>query len=258
MVGRLSVIMITKNEEATLAGACESVQFADELIILDSGSTDKTVEIARQYTDRVIETDWPGDGPQKNRGIEQASGDWILCLDADERVSPALAQTIQSICQSERAPYAAYDIRFQSYYLGHPIRFGDWMGESHIRLFKRGLARFTPAFIYGAQGAHCDLTVDGKIGKIHEKITHHPFPNFEKLLRKMNEYSTGSAAIRAHHGKRGGLGPAITHGLWAFLRGYIFKFGFLDGAAGFMLAVSNAEGTYYRYLKVGHLQRASS
>lgn len=247
----LSVVLITKNEALNVRACLESVAFADEIIVYDSGSTDDTVAICREYTQQVVVTDWPGDGPQKNRAMAQASGEWILCIDADERLSPTLVEEIKQVLQGTE--YNAFDIPFLSHYCGKPIRYGDWRGEHHIRLFRRGKAAFTPAYVYGADGAHCRLEVEGRTGKLKGKILHYPFPNLERVLTKLNAYSSGSAAIRHHHGKRGGIGVALAHGIWAFIRGYCLRLGFLDGREGFLLAVSNAEGTYYRYLKLMYL-----
>lgn len=243
---KLSVILITKNEAHNVADCLASVNFADEIIVFDSGSTDGTVDICKQYTPHVTVTpDWPGDGPQKNRALAQASGTWILCLDADERVSSSLAKEIQQTIASSNL--CAFAIAYQSTYCGKVIRFGDWHNESHIRLFRRTQASFSSAIV------HCQLTVQGKIGKLKSPIIHHPFPHLAAMLHKMNDYSTQSARIYFQQGKKASLATAITRSLWAFFRGYFLKLGFLDGREGLLLAMSNAQGTYYRYLKLMYL-----
>lgn len=253
---RLSAIVITYNEAHQIARCLEKLHFADEIVVFDSGSTDDTVSICRQYTSHVTVTDWPGDGPQKNRAFEAATGDWLLCVDADELVSEALALEIQQAI--ENTSHAAFSVPFQSYYLGRAIRYGDWRGEAHVRLIRRGYGTFTPAYVYGADGAHCELTVKGTTGALKNKIAHYPFPSVERMLEKLNAYSSGSAAIRHHKGKRGGVLVAIAHALWSFFRGYIIRRGFLDGREGFILAISNAEGTYYRYIKLWYLAQQAS
>lgn len=246
---KLSVIVITKNEAHNIENCLKSVFFADEIVIFDSGSTDDTVAIAKHYTPHVTVTpDWPGDGPQKNRALSKTTSDWVLCLDADERVSPELALEIQALL-SEKARYAAYDIPYQSTYCGKPIHFGDWRGESHIRLFQRHLARFTENVV------HCHLAVDGKIGKLKHKIIHHPFHHLGAMLHKLNDYSTQSAKALFDTGKTASLWTALSHASWSFLKGYILRLGFLDGPTGFILAMSNAQGTYYRYLKLRDLSK---
>lgn len=244
---KLTVIVITKNESHNIEDCLKSVSFADEIIVFDSGSEDETVSIAKRYTPLVTVTpDWPGDGPQKNRALNTASGDWVLCLDADERVTPPLAEEIKNIIASKQI-FAAFDIPYQSTYCGKPIRFGDWKNESHIRLFQRHLARFTENIV------HCHLVVNGKVGKLKNKILHHPFHHLGAMLYKLNDYSTQGAKALFEKGRKATLCTAISHAAWAFLNGYIFKLGFLDGREGLILALSNAQGTYYRYLKLMYL-----
>jgi glycosyltransferase involved in cell wall biosynthesis len=246
---KLTVIVITKNEAHNIEDCLKSVSFADEIIVFDSSSTDETVALAKRYTPLVTVTpDWPGDGPQKNRALATASGEWVLCLDADERVTPPLAQEIQATIQNKQN-IAAYDIPYQSTYCGKPIRFGDWRGESHVRLFQRSKAKFTENIV------HCHLAVNGKTGKLKNKILHHPFHHLGAMLYKLNDYSTQSAKALFEKGRKASLCTAISHALWSFFKGYILRLGFLDGREGFILAVSNAQGTYYRYLKLMYLHQ---
>lgn len=247
---KLSAIVITKNESINIADCLASLSFADEIIVFDSSSTDNTVEIARKFTQKVFVTpDWPGDGPQKNRALEHVTSEWVICLDADERVTPELAKEILKTI--ENTPFDAFSIPYQSTYCGNLIRFGDWANESHVRLFRYSKAKFTTDIV------HCHLKVDGKIGKLKSIIIHHPFRTLSALIHKMNDYSTQSAKAYYLKGKRATLSTAISHSLWSFFRGYVLKLGFLDGKAGFQLAISNAQGTYYRYLKLMYLCQTS-
>ncbi len=247
---KLSVIVVTKNEAHNIADCLKSVSFADEIVIFDSGSTDGTPALCQTYTPKVtITPDWPGDGPQKNRAIAQANGEWILCLDADERVSPELAQEILSVINGNSS-HDAFDIPYQSTYCGKAIRFGDWRGESHIRLFRKSKARFTEDIV------HCHLDVKGTVGTLKNIIIHHPFHHLGAMLHKLNDYSNQSAKLLFAKGRKSSLCTALSHSIWSFLRGYIIKLGFLDGREGFLLAVSNAQGTYYRYLKLMYLWQA--
>lgn len=241
----LSVIVITKNEAHNIEACLESVSFADEWVVVDSGSTDNTVELSRKFTDKVLVTDWPGDGPQKNRAIDMTTGDWILCLDADERVTPQLAAEIKQAMQQDSCQ--GFEIPYISTYCGKAIRWGDWRGEKHLRLFKKSAGQFSNHVV------HCRAQVEGKIGLLKHHILHHPFRNMDALLHKLNDYSTGSAVRKFEQGKKATLWTAISHGLWTFIRGYFIKLGLLDGKEGFMLALSNAHGTYYRYVKLMHL-----
>jgi glycosyltransferase involved in cell wall biosynthesis len=243
---KLSVIIVTKNEERNIRDCLKSVQFADEIIVFDSSSTDNTVAICREYTPLVTVTpDWPGDGPQKNRALALATGDWVLCLDADERVSPELAKEMMTTLSQTSCN--AFTLSFRSRYCSKPLRFGDWFNEVHTRLFRRNHGKFTESIV------HCRLQVDGKIGRLRAPIIHFPFHELHTLLDKMNQYSTKSAQHLYQQGKKSSLKTALAHAFWAFTKGYCFKCGFLDGREGFLLAMSNAQGTYYRYLKLMYL-----
>jgi len=242
-MSRLSIILITKNEEHDLADCLKSVNWADEIIICDSGSTDATLDIARQFSDKVYSTDWPGFGPQKNRALDKASGQWVLSIDADERVSPELKDEILGVLSSHN-PADAYSIPRHSFYCGHPIRHGDWRDDRVTRLFQRNKAKFCDSLV------HESLQVEGQIASLKAPLIHHAFKDLHEVLRKIDHYSTLGAQNRHQKGKTGSLSQALGHALWTFIRGYIFRLGFLDGKAGFQLAVSNAEGCYYRYLKL--------
>jgi glycosyltransferase involved in cell wall biosynthesis len=238
----LSVIVITHNEATNIAACLESVSWADEIAIVDSGSSDETVAICRRYTSKVEVTDWPGFGPQKNRALALATSDWVLSLDADERVSPELASEIRQALAQPQAD--AYELPRLSSYLGREMRHGGWWPDHVTRLFRRGRASFSDAAV------HESLQVEGRIGRLQQPLIHHPFRSLDQVIRKMDTYSTASAATMAARGRNAGLGSAILHGLFAFLRTYLLRAGFLDGRLGFVLAISNAEGAYYKYLKL--------
>ncbi len=244
---RLSVVIITKNEQASIRRCLESVKWADEIIVLDSGSTDDTVGICREYTLHVHQTDWPGFGPQKNRALERASGDWVLSLDADEWVTPALRDELE---RAMAQPQAASAFRFPrlSSFCGRFMRHSGWWPDHVVRLFRRGAARFSD------DAVHERVIVDGKIGSLQEPLMHETFVDLDELLAKMNNYSTLSAQDMQRDGKRSGLPMAVARAAWAFVRSYFLRGGFLDGREGFMLAVATAEGTYYRYVKLLLLQ----
>jgi glycosyltransferase involved in cell wall biosynthesis len=243
----LSVIVITRDEEHTIADCLDSVSWADEIVVFDSGSRDRTVEICRRYTDKVFETDWPGFGIQKNRALEQARCDWVLNLDADERVTQALAEEIRERLGDTRA--SGFDIPFKSSYLGRFMVHGDWRGEHHVRLFRRVAGRFTDDRV------HERLIVQGGVESLRNPIEHHSYDDLEEVLDKVNRYSTAGAELKHARGQRSSLGKALSHALWTFLKGYLFKGGFLDGREGFLLALSNTEGCFYRYVKMIYLQQ---
>jgi glycosyltransferase involved in cell wall biosynthesis len=243
----LSVIIITQNEAINIATCLQSVQFADEIIILDSGSTDETVTIARTYTDKVYRVDWPGYGTQKNRALQKATGDWVLSIDADEVVTPELGQEIKKILTHPHT-FDGYFIRRKSKYCHQMIQYGDWKNDKYLRLFKRGKAQFKEVPV------HEELIINGNTSELNSCLIHNSLRNLEEVLLKMNAYSSLSAGHKYHQGNKSGLLTAVVRGTWTFVRGYILKLGFLDGKKGFMLAVSNAEGCYYRYLKLMLLQ----
>lgn len=239
---KLSAIVITKNEEANIGACLASLEWADEIVVVDSGSTDRTVEIARAAGTRVVQTDdWPGFGAQKNRALDACTGDWVLSIDADERVDERLRAEIE---RALAAPaFDVYEMPRRSTYCGRFLRHGGWWPDYTRRLFRRGAARFSPARV------HERLETDRPIGRLAAPLIHYSFRSMEQVLDKMNRYSSDSAAMLAAAGKAPGLARAIAHGVAAFVRTYVLRLGFLDGRHGFLLAVSNAEGSYYRYVK---------
>ncbi|HEX6362100.1 MAG TPA: glycosyltransferase family 2 protein [Albitalea sp.] len=257
---QLSVILITRNEAHNVAGCLGSVAFADEWIVVDSGSTDGTREIAERFGARVVKTgDWPGFGAQKNRALALAQGRWVLSIDADERVDERLAASIRKVVEADTSGHASapaagrdavprtvgYELSRLSSFCGQWMRHGDWYPDRVLRLFRRGAGRFSDDLV------HERLIVDGAVGRLEGELLHDSMPTLEGALDKMNRYTSGRARDKVRAGQRGGLGKALAHGLWAFLRCYGLRRGFLDGRLGFVLAVYVAEGTYYRYLKMG-------
>jgi glycosyltransferase involved in cell wall biosynthesis len=239
---RLSIIIVARNEAANIVECVRSARFADEVIVLDSGSTDATADLARAEGARVAVTDWPGYGPQNNRAIDMASGDWFFCLDADERISDALAAEIRAAIENPQVN--GYRVPRQSMYCGRFMRHGGWTPDYTWRLARRGRGRFTDHYL------HAHLQVQGATGTLRQPIVHYSYRTMEDVLEKLDRYSTANARDMADAGRRGSLAAAVGHGLWAFFRTYVLRLGFLDGRWGFMLAVSNAEGTYYRYVKL--------
>jgi glycosyltransferase involved in cell wall biosynthesis len=240
---KLSAIVIVKNEQASIRRCLESVKWADEIIVFDSGSTDDTVSICREYTDHVQQTDWPGFGPQKNRALQRATGDWILSLDADEWITPDSRREIEQTISHEQDA-AAFRLPRLSSFCGRFMRHSGWWPDHVVRLFRRGAARFSD------DAVHERVIVEGKTETLREPIMHETFVDLDELLAKMNHYSTLSAQDMERAGKSTGLALAAARAVWAVVRTYIFRGGFLDGREGFMLAVATAEGTYYRYVKL--------
>ncbi len=243
---RLTVIVIACNEIQRLPRCLASVRFADEVIVVDSGSRDGTQDAARALGARVIETpDWPGFGAQKNRALDAARGDWVLSLDADEWLDPVLARSVQSLLAAGgEAMDAAYEVSRLSSFCGQWMRHSGWYPDRVVRLFKRGAARFSDDQV------HERLLVQGTIGRLDGHLLHDSIPTLDVAIDKMNRYSAGRAQDMLGQGRSGGLGRALGHGAWTFLRTYVIKRGFLDGRMGVVLALHNAETSYYRYLKM--------
>lgn len=240
----ISVIIITKNAGATIRRCLESVAWADETVVIDSGSSDDTLDICRELGTKVsVTTDWPGFGPQKNRALDAASGDWLFNIDADEWVTPELADEIRAAVAGGGSA-AAYALPRRSSFCGRYMKHSGWWPDYVLRLFRRGAARFSD------DQAHERLIVDGPIHKLKQPLMHEAITTMDQMLGKMNMYSTASARMLHARGRKASLLTAVFHGCWAFFRTYVLRLGFLDGREGFILAVANAEGSYYRYIKL--------
>ncbi|MEO8387520.1 MAG: glycosyltransferase family 2 protein [Polaromonas sp.] len=246
----LSVIVITHNEARNIEACLRSVSFADQLAVLDSGSTDETLKIAVSLGAEVtIASEWRGFGIQKNRALAMATSEWVLSLDADERITPQLQA---EILQCLAAPaFDVYSFPRLSGYCGQYMRHSGWYPDRVTRLFRRSAARFSEDLV------HERLVTSLPVGQLQSPLMHESFRNFEAVLEKVNRYSSAGAQVLRDKGKSASISKAVGHGVWAFLRTYFLRLGFLDGRMGFVLAVSNAEGTYYRYLKLWLLQRQS-
>jgi len=235
----LSAIVITRNEAANVTACLESLAFCDERIVVDSGSDDDTVKIAKAASATVMVHPWAGFGAQKNFALSQARGDWVLSIDADERVSAQLAAEI--LCTIGAASADGYEISRLSTFLGRPMRHSGWFPDYVLRLFRRGKARFSDDVV------HERVICEGPVGRLSAVLDHHPVRRLEDALARVDSYSTAGAQMLTS--SRVSFASGIIHGLWSFLRAYIVRLGFLDGREGFLLAVANAEGTYYRYMK---------
>jgi glycosyltransferase involved in cell wall biosynthesis len=242
---KLSVTIITLNEASSIGAVLDSVAFADEIIVLDSGSTDGTIELCRERGARVeMNSDWQGFGVQKNRALALAQGEWVLSVDADEVLTPLLAKEIQQkIHNSER--HVAWMIPRASSYCGHVMRHGGWWPDYVLRLFQREGSRFSDDMVHERL-----IPPPGQVGRLVHPFQHQTYETLEEVIQTVNRYSSEGALQAFRLGKRASFHEAILHGVWAFIRTYFLRLGFLDGPHGFMLSVSNAEATYYRYLKL--------
>lgn len=239
----LGVALIAHNAAARLAQCLTALSFADDIVVIDGGSQDNTVAIAQAYGARVIiATDWPGFGPQKNRAIDALRTDWILSIDTDEIVSPELATSIRA---SLRKPSTKiYAVDRLSNFCGQWVRHSGWYPDWIPRLFQRGAARFSDDLV------HERLVFNAPVERLNGKLFHYSYEDFSTVLRKLDAYSSAGALQRHANGQRGSFGKALARGIWAFIRTYLWRRGFLDGRTGFIIAIFNAETVYYRFLKL--------
>jgi glycosyltransferase involved in cell wall biosynthesis len=238
---KLSAIVITKNEGNNIADCLDSLAFCDERIVVDSSSTDDTVRLAESKGARVVQHAFEGFGAQKNFALSLAQGEWLLSLDADERVSPQLADEIRKAVAQPTAD--AYEMPRLSSFCGRPMRHSGWFPDHVLRLFRRATARFSDDLV------HERVIADGRVMRLKQPLIHHPVMRLEDALSRMDRYSTAGAEMLVASGRRVSFITGPIHGFWAFIRTYFLRGGFLDGREGFLLAVANAEGTYYRYMK---------
>jgi glycosyltransferase involved in cell wall biosynthesis len=241
LMPQLSAIVITKDEAVNIGACLDSVTFCDERIVVDCGSADATVEIARQRGARVEVRAWSGFGAQKNYALSLASGTWVLSVDADERVSPELAKAIKAATADPTVD--GWEFPRLSSFCGRPMRHAGWYPDPVLRLFRRGKARFNDVVI------HERVICDGPVKRLSQPLIHHPVLRLEDALSRVDRYSTAGAEALVTSRRKVSFLSGIGHGLYAFLRTYVLRAGFLDGAEGFLLAVANAEGSYYRYMK---------
>jgi glycosyltransferase involved in cell wall biosynthesis len=247
-VPKLSVTIITLNEAEHIAAAIDSASFADEIIVVDSGSTDATVAIARRKGVTVIEREWPGWITQKNFAGDTARNDWIFSLDADERITPALAQEIQQLLRSD-PPRRGYRMPRVTYHLGRWVRTTDFYPDYQTRLYDRRAARWQGGYV------HESVSVDGGPGQLRNEIEHYSFRDLRDQLDRINKYTTLSAKQMYEAGRRAGVIDLIVHPPAAFLRNYVLRRGVMDGAAGFTISAMNAYSVFLKFAKLRELQK---
>ena len=247
---RLTVTIITLNEAEHIADAIDSASFADEILVVDSGSTDQTVEIARGKGVRLLTRAWSGYVDQKNFAAEQASHDWIFSLDADERIPPALANEIRSVLTGD-PPYYGYRIPRVTFHLGRWIRTTDFYPDYQTRLYHRRFGRWRGRYV------HESVSVDGASGQLSNELQHYSFSDLRDQIQRINQYSTLSAKQMYEAGRRTGPVEILVHPPAAFLRNYVLRRGFLDGTAGLTISLVNAWSVGLKFMKLWELQRSS-
>lgn len=246
---KLTVTVITRDEARHIAAALESVTWADETIVVDSGSTDDTVAIARRLATRVEVRDWPGYGAQKNYAAGLASHDWILSLDADERVTPALAAEIRALL--DRGPdRGGYRVPRVTWHLGRWIRSTDWYPDCQLRLYDRRAARWDDRRV------HESLRLDGPPGRLRHELQHYAYRDISHHLATIDRYTTLAAEQWAAEGRRTSALEVALQPPFAFLRNYLLRRGVLDGAPGLIVSVLNAYYVFLKFAKLWERQHA--
>ena len=240
----VTACIITRNEEVNLPDCLASVGWADEIVVVDSRSTDRTREIAAAAGARVIERDFAGHIEQKNFAVDQAKNDWVLCIDADERLSPELRASMQAALE-DPAPPEAFEFARLTFHVGRPIRHGGWYPDRKTRLFDRRKAR------WGGRNPHDHVEVKGRTGRLAGDLHHYSYRSLSDHLRQIDFFTDIAAKDKRARGERSSFARMALRPAWKFLRMYVMKGGFLDGLPGFIVAVT---GAYYVFLKYAKLR----
>ena len=250
-MSKISVYIIAYNEAEKVAATLQSANWADELILVDSFSTDETVAVAQRYGAKIVQVEFQGFGHLRNQALAACSHDWIFSLDADERCTPEVAQEIRSICAQDNA-LDAYWVPRRNHFMGRWIRYSGWYPNyRQPQLFKKGRMHYDQKPVHEGYV----LASQGSVGHLKNAIWQYPFKNMAEVMHKANRYSSlGAEKIKD---KKISMASALTHALWSFIKHYIFKLGFLDGWAGFVIALGNFEGTFYRYVKAIEIQKGA-
>ena len=243
MRGRITAVIVARNEERQIMDCLNGLRWVDEIVMVDTGSTDATVEMARRSISKVYEIEFRGFGDAKNYGVRHATGDWILSLDADERIPAELKEEIEHVIGSADANDGYYIPR-KPFFLGHPIRHGGWYPGHVLRLFRKGKGTFTP------QKVHEEVFLNGEIGYLKSPIVHCTDPDLHHYLTKLNRYTSLGADDLVGRKRRFRLFQLLSHPPYMFLRMYFLKLGFLDGMPGFVLAVLSACHVFVKYAKL--------
>jgi glycosyltransferase involved in cell wall biosynthesis len=240
---KLSVVIITKNESQNISRCLKSVEWADEITVLDTGSEDSTIDICKDAGCKIFSSEWLGYGRSKALVVTKASNDWILSIDADEELSPELAAAIQKLFVTE-PEFCAYRIRRCSYYLGKMIRHCGWNRDFPVRLFNRQFGTFNDKM------THESVKIEGPKGTFKEPLYHYTYPTLDSHIDKMQCYSEFSATALYQKGVHRGVIFAVLSGWFKFIKMYVLQAGFLDGKIGFVLAKNSAFGVYLKYQKL--------
>lgn len=247
----LSVVIISFNEEANIRAALESAKWADELVVLDSFSTDGTADICREYTDRVFQEEWRGFSAQKSRAVSLASNDWVFVLDSDERFTPELAAEIKALMSGE-PDMAGYRCARRNHFMGREIRHGGWYPDYSVRLFARRRGGF------GERAVHEAVEVEGGVGTLNNPMLHYTYTGVSDYLSRMERYSTLAAEEMKKAGRAATPMDMLFRPPLTFLKMFILKQGFRDGMHGLVIALLYACYTFSKYAKLWEMREKKS
>lgn len=243
----LSVAIITKNEEENIRSCLQSVSFAGQIVVVDSGSTDKTLEIAAEFGCDIYSEDWRGFGPQKQSAIEKCIHPWILVLDADERILPGTADIIKKIVTDSKVKESGFSFPRKNYFQGRWIKHAGWWPDRIVRLFRREAGRMTTAIV------HESVEVRGMVGALDVAIDHYTESRLSKIIQKIDKYSTLGAEAAFREGKSSSTSSAFVRAFFTFVQDYFFRLGILDGMPGLTLAVTDSVNKFFKYAKLSEL-----
>jgi len=244
----ISVAIITKNEEERLPACLKSVSFADEVVVVDSGSVDETLDVARSFGAKIFIEEWRGFSDQKQFAVNQCNNVWVLILDADERIPEATANIIKREIASDEQMISAYSFRRKNYFHGKWIKHCGWWPDRIVRLVNRKKGGFD------GRRVHESWLTEGRVEELDASIEHVSFQNYSELVAKMENYSNLAAAEMFEQGIRANPFTPILHGIWMFIRTYILEKGIFDGFDGFMISAMNAGGSFMKYAKLREKQ----
>jgi len=246
---RLSVAIVCQDEEDRIRACLESVRFADEIVVVDSGSSDQTVEVVREYTELVHHREWKGWRDQKSWARDQCSSEWVLTLDADEVVTDDLRREIEEVLSREKIDCDGFTIPRLTSYQGRWIRRSGWYPDRKLRLYRKDAARF------GGVDPHEVIEVDGKVGELVSDMHHYTYRDLHHQARQLARYATVNAEAKHQAGKRFRLAGLLFAPPYAFIKSYFFQLGLLDGMPGFLIAVMNGYYTFLKYARLWELSR---
>ncbi len=245
---RISAIVRTRNEEKNLEECLESISWVDEIVVVDSHSTDRSVEIAKKYTDRIIVRDWPGHIAQSQFATDQASNNWVLSMDADERVTPELRDEIIDLDLSNTS-HDAFDMPRRHFFMKRWINHSGWYPDRKIRLFRKDRCQ------WGGYNPHDVVKVPGSMGRLKNDLVHYIYTDISHFAHTKNNYSTATAGDHFKSGRKARFADFTLRPIYAFVYRYFIRLGFMDGLAGFVICVEEAHGVFLKYIKLFEIEK---